>query len=282
MNRPECMEAMEAYLAALDVDLSRTDFFITHLHVDHLGLVSELVQASSKVYFNFPDHEGLRDPDYWTSRKNAAVINGFPEADVDAAISRNPGFKYQTNLTFDPVLLKEGDTLSCGDYTLRCVETPGHTRGHMCLYEPNKKILFSGDHVLDGITPNISLWSEKGNPLGSYLASLDKMDLLDVACVLPGHREPFTDHRRRIGELRRHHEERCGEILAILKTGKLSAYEVASRMTWDIRCRSWEEFPLPQKWFAGGEAMAHLHYLKGMGLVAKEYEAGKAFFRLAS
>jgi hypothetical protein len=42
----------------------------------------------------------------------------------------------------------------------------------------------------------------------------------------------------------------------------MTAYEVASRMTWDIKCNSWEEFPLAQKWFATGEAISHLRYLK--------------------
>jgi glyoxylase-like metal-dependent hydrolase (beta-lactamase superfamily II) len=282
MNRPECLEAMKAYLAALNVDLARTDFFITHLHVDHLGLVSELCTKSSNVYFNFPDNEGLHDPHYWETRKNAAFVNGFPEADIGLAVSGNPGFKYQTRLTFETTLLKEGDTLACGDYSFRCVETPGHTRGHLCLYEPMKKIFFSGDHILPGITPNISLWSENGDPLQSYLASLDKVLPYDISIILPGHREPFTDHRRRINELQKHHEERCMEILTILKKGKQSAYHVASKMTWGIRCRRWEEFPLPQKWFAGGEAMAHLHYLKGLGRVKKEYEDGKAFFLLVA
>ena len=62
MNRSECKEVMEAYVKSLGVDLKRTDFFITHLHADHLGLVSELQQGSSKIYFNYPDAEHIQDP----------------------------------------------------------------------------------------------------------------------------------------------------------------------------------------------------------------------------
>jgi glyoxylase-like metal-dependent hydrolase (beta-lactamase superfamily II) len=280
MNRPECMEAMEAYLKALQVDLKRTDFFITHLHADHLGLVSELVQGSSKVYFNYPDAEIIRDPDHWQEMADTARINGFPESDIQSAISKHPGRRYHARPNFEMTLLQEGDKIEIGDYTFQCVETPGHTRGHMCLYEPNKKIFFSGDHILESITPNISLWSEDDDPLKSYLQSLDKIYDYDIAQVLPGHRQIFSHHRRRIAELKKHHDIRNEEILSILKKGKQTAYEVASHMTWDIDCERWEDFPLPQQWFAGGEALAHLQYLQGRGRVKKETQNGKAWFTL--
>lgn len=280
MNRPECMEAMEAYLKALQVDLKRTDFFITHLHADHLGLVSELVQGSSRVYFNRPDSEIIRDPNHWQEMADTARINGFPESDIQSAISKHPGRRYHARRNFEMTLLREGDKIEIGDYTFQCVETPGHTRGHMCLYEPNKKIFFSGDHILESITPNISLWSEDDDPLKSYLQSLDKIYDYDIAHVLPGHREIFPHHRRRIAELKKHHDIRNEEILSILKKGKQTAYEVASHMTWDIDCDRWEDFPLPQQWFAGGEGLAHLQYLQGRGRVKKEIQNGKAWFTL--
>jgi len=178
-------------------------------------------------------------------------------------------------------LLREGDQIQIGSYSLRCVETPGHTRGHMCLYEPQAKIFFSGDHILNDITPNISLWSENDDPLRQYLRSLDKIIPYDIEWVLPGHRTVFRNHRRRIEELKEHHEIRTAEAASILAKGSQTAYEVASQMSWDIDCKSWDDFPLPQKWFAGGEAMAHLQYLQGQGKVVRELTGGKARFRLA-
>jgi glyoxylase-like metal-dependent hydrolase (beta-lactamase superfamily II) len=148
----------------------------------------------------------------------------------------------------------------------------------MCLYESRTKIFFSGDHILNDITPNIALWSEKGDPLQQYLKSLDKIDSYDIERVLPGHRNPFNHHRRRIAELKRHHEVRNEEVVSILQKGKQSAYQVASQMTWNIDCDRWEDFPLPQQWFAGGEALAHLQYLQGEGRVKKEIHEGKVLF----
>jgi len=278
MNRPECREAMEKYLKELQVDLERTDFFVTHFHADHLGLVSEFMRPSSKIYMSAPDDRGFRDPEHWNGMAAVARGNGFPEADIQQAIERHPGFKYPARHNFPTTLLREGDTIEIGDYCLTCIETPGHTRGHLCLYEPRKKMLFSGDHILETITPNISLWADHEDPLGSYLRSLDKVYDYKIDHVLPGHREPFSHYRRRIDELKRHHEVRNEEILAILRDGEKTAYETAACMTWDIDCKQWENFPLPQKWFASGEALAHLQYLQQREMVKREIRDGKALF----
>ncbi len=281
MNRPECMEVMQEYIKELGVDLEKTDFFITHLHADHLGLVSDLAGKGSKIYFNYPDAEIIRDGGNWEKMMETARINGFPASDLENAIKRHPGRMYHARRPFDLTLLREGDMIEIGEYRFRCVETPGHTEGHLCLYEPERKIFFSGDHILESITPNISLWSEEKNPLADFLSSLDKIYAYEIEMVLPGHREPFSNHRRRINELKKHHELRNNEIIAILGAEKLTAYQVASRMTWDIDCDSWETFPLPQQWFASGEALAHLQYLRGEGLVKREFLEGKAMFSKA-
>jgi hypothetical protein len=68
-----------------------------------------------------------------------------------------------------------------------------------------------------------------------------------------------------IDELKRHHENRLVEVLEILQSGPQSAFNIASRMTWNIQCDSWEAFPVTQKWFATGEAIYHLRYLEEEG-----------------
>jgi glyoxylase-like metal-dependent hydrolase (beta-lactamase superfamily II) len=281
MRRQECLQPMLEYLASIDVDLDCTDFFISHFHADHLGLVSELFRSDSRVYISADDDVMFRDPNNWSGMAETARINGFPEYKIEEAIKRHPGFKYHAGHTFESIIIHDGDMLEIGGYRLQCVATPGHTPGHMCMYEPEQKILFSGDHILETITPNISLWAEHRNPLKEYLKSLEKIHTMEISHVLPGHREPFTHYRRRIDELRKHHETRNAEILSILKEGDMSAWQVASRMTWDIKCDNWEEFPLPQQWFASGEALAHLQYLAGEGLVHRTRRHGKALFSLS-
>jgi glyoxylase-like metal-dependent hydrolase (beta-lactamase superfamily II) len=151
--------------------------------------------------------------------------------------------------------LEEDDEISIGDYVFKCVETPGHTKGHMCLYEPKMKIFIAGDHILSDITPTIQLWSDEWNPLKEYLASLDKVHQLDIELVLPGHR-------------------------SILETGSKNAFQVASEMKWDIEYDAFDLFPVTQKWFATGEAIAHLKYLEESRIIRREMRGEKVVFLL--
>jgi glyoxylase-like metal-dependent hydrolase (beta-lactamase superfamily II) len=280
MNRQECRAVMDSSLKELKVDLGRTDFFITHLHADHLGLVSELRAESSQIYFNRPDYNLIQNPSHWDEMASIARMHGFPAEEIEAALAKHPGRRFSARGPLPFTLLYEGDEVEIGKYRFKCVETPGHTRGHLCLYEPKERIFFSGDHILEDITPNISLWTEMDDPLQQYLESLDKIDAYDIGWVFPGHRQPFAHHRQRIAELKRHHEVRNQGIISILQKGKQNAYRVASQMTWDIDVRKWEDFPVSQKWFASGEALAHLQYLQGKGRVKKEQAEGKVLFSL--
>ena len=282
MNRPECMNVLSPGLKELGVDLKKTDFFITHLHADHLGLVSSLATETSTVYFNQPDADVINPGSNWDKNSDFAVKNGFPEEENRRAIENHPGRKYSSQKQVDFHILKEGDTMSISNYSFQCVATPGHTRGHLCLYEPYKKILVSGAHILIDITPNISLWSNEENPLSEYLHSLDKVYDLDIELVLPGHRSIFRNCKQRIEELKHHHQARADEVLSILKKGARNAYQVASQMTWDIDYKSWELFPPQQKWFAFGEGVAHLKYLLEEGKVQKQTQGQEIVFSAAN
>ena len=280
MNREECATVLRAGLAELGVDLAATDFFATHLHADHYGLIPVLATETSTVYFNQPDAAIIRSGGRWAVQLEYARRSGFPENQLQDALQRHPGYRYTAAGHLDYRLVRDGDRVAVGDYESLCLETPGHTPGHTCLYEPAKKILVAGDHLLEDITPNISSWLDWGNPLGQYLDSLDKIYRLDVELVLPGHRRVFRDHRRRIDELRQHHRARADEILAILKRGEQNAFEIASQMTWDLTYKQWEQFPVSQKWFATGEAIAHLKYLEHERAVRKEERGGRIVYSL--
>ena len=278
-NQQECMRAMQAGLAKLGVDLRETAFFITHLHTDHLGLVSQLATDTSTIYFNRPDADRIQSGISWEDFVEFARLNGFPEEELERVPDSHPGFKFRSKELLRFHLLKEGDSLEISDYAFKCVETPGHTKGHMCLYEPNKKIFVAGDHLLGDITPTILLWSDEWNPLKEYLASLDKVFGLDIELVLPGHRGILRNSKERIRELKHHHQERLEEIVSILGQGTQDAFQVASRMTWDIVYDSWDLFPVSQKWFATGEAIAHLNYLREEGRVISKKDKGIQVFR---
>ena len=207
-----------------------------------------------------------------------ASRSGFPAEELRASLQNHPGNKYGAGITVDYIPLAGGETFEVGDYSLEIVPTPGHTNGHISVYEPNKKIFFSGDHVLGDITPNIQAWADDQDPLAVYLSSLEKVDELDVELCLPGHRRLIDDFGKRIAELVEHHRERANEAISILKSGRRTAYQIASQMSWDIVAPSWDEFPILQRWFATGEAIAHLTYLEGKGLIQRLVVDGQILY----
>ena len=284
-NREECKREMLTSLKKLEVDLARTDFFITHLHVDHLGLVADLITDTSRVYFNQKEARIINstrseEEKRWQNRYAFYTSNGFPKAELEEAIKNHPFHLYGLKQHVAFVVLREGDVLEIGDYSFSCLETPGHSPGHMCLYEHNNKVLLSGDHILFDITPNITYWPEMGNSLSEYLASLDKVYNLEADIVLPGHRKAGNNLRKRIIELQAHHQARLNEVLSALENERKTAFQIAPYVTWNLKCRSWADFPAAQKWFAVGETIAHLKYLEKKSAVKSAYENNKILYSL--
>lgn len=267
-NWPECKEAQMQGMAALGLEWSEIDFFITHMHADHSGLVYKLADKDSKVYCSRIDADLIRDtatPAYRKLSDNFYMQNGYPPKAI-ANKSDNPR-EWISGTDIDFTCIEDGDVLKVGGYCLQCVATPGHSPGHMCLYDARHKILIGGDHILGSITPNITCWRGVDDPLGDYLSSLDKIDAMEIKTILPGHREIIRDHHRRIKELKQHHEERMREIIVILKMGPMNAYQVASYMHWELSYDAFEQFPDYQQWFATGEAIAHLQHMAKLGQI---------------
>jgi glyoxylase-like metal-dependent hydrolase (beta-lactamase superfamily II) len=282
LNRKECLDAMSAGLHRIGVDLEKSDIFITHLHADHFGLVAKLATDSSRVWFSRPEKELMESWEGFGAMINYAGRNGFPENQLRAALDKHPGAKYGTEWIPELKMLDDGDGIDVGDYRFQCIATPGHTMGHICLYEPHKKFLVSGDHILIDITPNIQCWSDEQNPLKHYLASLDKVAGLQVDLVLPGHRRLIRHHKARIEELKNHHSHRLAEVVTILGRDSMTAFEVASHMTWDLKCDHWDDFPVAQRWFATGEAISHLRYLEAEGRVKRRSDGKLTIYHLSA
>ncbi len=282
MNRPACKQVLEPALEHLGVDLGKTDFFITHLHADHQGMVAGLLREGSRAFMAEADASRLKAGTTAHARKTPmgdyAAKSGFPEEELRYAMVNHPGFKYGPEAVVDYLDVKEGDVFQVGDYRLEVVATPGHTLGHLCLYEPEQKLFFSGDHVLGDITPNIQGMSDEVDPLAFYLQSLKKVQDMEVKLCLPGHRSFITDFKKRVLELIEHHRVRANEVLTILENQFQTAYQTASQMTWDIVAKSWDDFPIMQKWFATAEAISHLIFLENLNLVRREVRNGLIYF----
>ncbi|NLX91779.1 MAG: MBL fold metallo-hydrolase [Firmicutes bacterium] len=292
IDEKECRAALLKALRELDVDLERTDFFITHFHEDHFGLAPSIASNRSTIYLTFPEAVYWEDLGRWKAGLVHGLKNGFPEEELKKFINNTPDFlkKFPLDEIKEAVkfyegrtpsrktrfqIIGDGEILNVGKYSLRCLMTPGHSCGHICLYEPNEKLLFSGDHILETITPAIFLWSgDDQNPLADYLRSLDRVFNLEIETILPGHRRAFRNHRDRILEIKKHHCRREGEIASVLDVNGKSAYEIASKVSWNIPL-PWDKFTVELRWMALAETLAHLKYMEQRGKVKSISQGSK-------
>lgn len=282
-NHPQCLEAMTVALEGLGVDMARVDLFATHMHSDHTGLMGSLAQKGARLFMSGEDGRiaaSGREAAFSDELKRFFVLTGLRDGGHVSSVDQHPGYDYAPPALDGIIHLEDGDKFSAGDSTFRCVLTKGHTRGHLCLFDPERRFLFSGDHILGTITPNITVTAFDRDALEEFLLSLDIVDRLDPAVVFPGHRGIVTEVRVRTEELRRHHARRLDEVMRIVGDRRLSTVDVAGEMRWSLTIRDWRDYPPAQKMFSAGEALAHLHHLVRRGRLALEWEEGSvAYFR---
>jgi glyoxylase-like metal-dependent hydrolase (beta-lactamase superfamily II) len=222
----------------LRIDLVRL-VVITHAHVDHCGQAPPIAERAGCEVWMHPAHEhytrSLADPEQaLTRRAEVARQSGVPEANLRRWLEsrRSQGTGQAGVLRADRELV-DGVTVATdlGDWHL--VETPGHAPSHVCLHQPERRLLISGDHLLG----RISLYFDVGwtpDPVEEFLRSLDRVDELDVRLCLAGHGRPFTDVAGHIAGNRTLVAERLDGVRALLAQGPATAWELAARLHEDM------------------------------------------------
>jgi glyoxylase-like metal-dependent hydrolase (beta-lactamase superfamily II) len=268
-RRKECLDCLMEGLGELGISMDDTDIFLTHLHSDHTGLAPDIASPGTKIFIGREDGTRLMNRRFSPEKlAREHLKDGFDPREL-ALLPQNSIWKYSAAPRDDYILLDDGDTLSYGGRRLRLVLTPGHTPGHMCLWDDENQVLFLGDHVLYDISPNITTWPGFDDPLGRYVDSLVAVSAYPARIALPGHRGVSGTLSERVGAIIEHHGRRLREMLDALDACPgLTAWELAGKMSWNIRTdRGWEDFPPEQRWFAVSETDAHLEYLLRRGRV---------------
>ena len=272
-RREECREALETGLTELGVKMEETDIVLTHLHSDHAGLAPDFIAPGRDIYLGAIDCKHMvdnRNLNKWVHTNSLLAKENFPMEILEQSAKINPA-RSMAPRHYDHYLpLEDNDVLDLGNHKLRTIFTPGHTPGQTCFWLEGEDILFSADHVLFDITPNITNWPSVEDSLSDYIESLKATRELPARMTLPAHRHA-GDLKTRIDSLIEHHERRLDEAFRILRENPgLPAYDLTGRMTWQIRARNWDDFPASQKFFAVGECIAHLDYLRLRGVIRRE------------
>ena len=275
-NTSEAFDSLQKQLAEIGAEIKDiSQIVVTHIHPDHYGLVGRLKQLSNAKFALHDVEKGFIASRYINTDKLLEQtarwlnINGVPPDELTHIRDATVGLEQFVAPAYPDVTLHGDETISTGMFTFQVLWTPGHSAGHICLYEPEKKVLISGDHVLPKITPNISRHPQSTeNPLGRYLNSLKDLKKLDVALVLPGHESPFVGLKPRIDELIQHHEQRNLEILATTKGEPKTAYQIVKELTWGGGT-GWQDMPFFHKRLAIFETLAHLELMTINGQTGK-------------
>jgi glyoxylase-like metal-dependent hydrolase (beta-lactamase superfamily II) len=285
-NTPEAFDALAHGLKEIGAGFKDiTQIVCTHVHPDHYGMAGRIKQLSGAKILMHHIEEGFIAPRYITMEEllhetdRMLIANGVPHDEMvtlrDATINLT---EFIVPVPPDAVL-HDGETVTTGRFTFRVIWTPGHSSGHICLYEPESRVLLSGDHILPKITPNISVNPLSiENPLGRYLRSLKETRGLGAEITLPGHDEPFTALVPRIDQIMRHHEERNRVILARLDGKPDTAYQIALRMRWGSWA-GWNDLPVFHKRMAIFETLAHLEMMAANRILDRLPRDGVNYYR---
>lgn len=270
LHTPEGMPALSAGLDAMGAALTDVrGVVVTHFHPDHYGLAPLVREASGAwIGLHHADaamlggHDGNLDD--FLGRVVAWMREaGAPDDAVDDVRATFVDFRNLMAPGHPDRLLSDGDLIDCPGWELRALHTPGHSPGHICLVEERAGVVFTGDHVLAGISPNVSVHPDSPeNPLGTFLESLDRLDPYADSLALPAHKWRFPALGTRVAELRAHHEVRAEDVLRTLRAGARTVWEVASTMRWNT---PWDDIPVMLRRAALGEAQAHLVLLASRG-----------------
>jgi glyoxylase-like metal-dependent hydrolase (beta-lactamase superfamily II) len=235
---------------------------VTHFHPDHAGggedaqaLTGAQVLQGARDYEQCERVWGRED---WSERlADYLQANGMPEPLAEELRHESRIFAPFIRFARDPERLVEGDEVDGWEV----LELPGHADGHICLLKNG--VLVAGDHLLGAITPTVGLYPEsRADPLGDYLASLERTIELAPRLALPGHGETVTDPARRARQIVEHHRKRLDAAAAALGTEAHSGYEVSIALFGDGLGASESRFAL-------AETLAHLERLVREGRAAR-------------
>jgi len=282
LHEPGSLGHLERALAQVNLRLENVRLLVcTHAHPDHYGQAATVIDRSGCALWMHPNHEHLTipaaDPDAaWERRIELGRRSGVPEPALQSyrAARRGQGSGIARIVEPDRDLVS-GVQIETDLGTWTTVETPGHAPSHVCLFQPDRRLLISGDHLLG----RVSLYYDYGwtpDPAGEFLRSLDAVEDLDARLCISGHGRTFTDVAGHIAANRRLVAERLQKLLDVIASdGPITAYDAVPRLHGEPIT------PANAHWRLG-ETLCYLRHLEVTGRAVREAGEGGAAERWAA
>ncbi len=249
---------------------------LTHAHVDHSGSAAEVSRRLGGRICAHKEEVWRLERSSESAREEVLRLGifakrcGFPSDRLRETLEAWKGWRGMTERCSVAERLREGDVVQGGGKRLRVLHTPGHTFGHLCLFEEGEGLLFSGDHLIRSITPNPDLLvGEDGrwdSGLPSYVASLKKLEEFDIRLAFPGHGRPIGKVKRRIAFNLEHHRRRLADVWEGVSDKGTTPWELALRLFPQV-CGDGLTM---DSWLALREVVGHLKILEQEGRVKIE------------
>jgi glyoxylase-like metal-dependent hydrolase (beta-lactamase superfamily II) len=280
MHEPGSLTHLERALdqAGLRIEHVRL-IVLTHAHIDHCGQAPPIAERAGCEVWLHPNHAhhtaALDDPEQVVARRiEVARQSGVPEAPLRRWIEqrRAHGSGQAGVLRADRPLV-DGVTVATDLGDWHVVETPGHAPSHVCLHQRERRLLISGDHVLG----RTSLYFDHGytpDPVGEFLASLDRTAELDARLALSGHGRPFTDVAGHIAANGALVAERLAAVERALAAAPRTAYDLAQAVYGELFDDAMAHWLLTK-------TLCWLTHLERRGLVVRAGETPERWLRAA-
>jgi glyoxylase-like metal-dependent hydrolase (beta-lactamase superfamily II) len=261
-------DAKETWAAELEQAGGRVaTVFVTHFHPDHVGASADLHELTGarvvQGTLDYTQCELVWGNPAWSDRLvDWFRLHGAPDDVTAELVGQSSVYRPFIRYQRDPILVVAGEYVDGWEL----VAAPGHADGQLCLLREG--VLIAADHLLGRITPTVGLWpASRPDPLGDFLAALDRTIELAPRVALPGHGDPIEDPAGRARELQEHHEERLHATAAALSAEPQSGFQVSFALFGD-------ELSAAGRRFAIAETLSHLERLVNER-AARRFEAAE-------
>jgi len=248
--------------------------FVTHFHPDHVGAAADLHELTGAPVvqgaLDYAQCELVWGNPVWSERLvDWFELQGAPRDVTAELVGQSSVYRPFIRYQRDPILVEAGERVDGWEL----VAAPGHADGQLCLVRDG--VLIAADHLLGRITPTVGLWpASRADPLGDYLAALDRTIELDPEIALPGHGDPIDDPAGRARELKEHHRERLDQTVAALRSEPQTGYELSFALFG-------EDLPAAGRRFAIAETLSHLERVVREGGARRSEAAGAVTYTAA-